>query len=311
MAVDIKALREKLRAQNAGNQTQQSDNASYRFWDMKAGDQVVSRFLPDADESNPFFWRERNVINLEFDGIVGKDTGGKPITVAVPCVEMFGGTCPIMTEARKFYKDGRESLGQKYWKKKSYLFQSFIRQNPIAEDKTPENPIRRLVINPSIYKIIYQYIMDDDNEFSPTDYENGCDFRILKTQNGTYADYATSNFARKNSSLTEAELDAIEKFGLFNLSDFLPKEPDAEGLRIIQEMFEASFDGEAYDPARFGKFYRPYDLENMENLTTEVDTSNRPSQNEAKKAAPVEEAPAQENRKPTPQELLARIKRNG
>lgn len=222
---------------------------------------------------------------------------------------MFGGTCPIMTEARKFYKAGREELGQKYWKKKSYLFQAFVRQNPLAEENAPENPIRRLLINPSIYKIVYQYIMDDDNEYSPTDYVHGCDFRILKTQNGQYADYATSNFARKTTPLTDVELEAIDQYGLFNLADFLPKEPDAEGLRIIQEMFEASMDGEAYDPARFGKYYRPYGMDNME--TTSVDTSNRPSQKEEpKQEAPSEDAPAQENRKPTPQELLARIKRN-
>jgi len=47
---------------------------------------------------------------------------------------------------------------------------------------------------------------------------------------------------------------------LFNLSDFLPKRPNEEELRIIKEMFEASVDGEAYDPERWGNYYKPYGL---------------------------------------------------
>jgi len=48
---------------------------------------------------------------------------------------------------------------------------------------------------------------------------------------------------------------------LFNLNDFLPKKPDAEALNAIFEMFEASVDGQLYDPARFGQYYRPYGVD--------------------------------------------------
>ncbi len=50
------------------------------------------------------------------------------------------------------------------------------------------------------------------------------------------------------SAVTADEAAAIEKFGLYNLADFLPKKPSEAELRIIKEMFEASVDGEAYDP---------------------------------------------------------------
>jgi len=44
---------------------------------------------------------------------------------------------------------------------------------------------------------------------------------------------------------------------LFNLSDFLPKKPGEVELKVMQEMFEASVDGEAYDADRWGQYFRP------------------------------------------------------
>jgi len=44
---------------------------------------------------------------------------------------------------------------------------------------------------------------------------------------------------------------------LYNLSEFLPKKPGAEELRVIKEMFEASVDGQPYDTERWGSYYRP------------------------------------------------------
>lgn len=316
----MKALREQLKKeQNTSSNTQQ-DNAGYPFWNIENGKQAVSRFLPDNDPDNMFFWKERAMINLEFDGVIGHETTG-PIKVQVPSMEMYGETCPILQEARRFYKEGRDELGQKYWKKRSYLYQGFIRENPLVEDNVPENPIRRLVINPSIYKIIYQYLLDDDNEYAPTDYENGCDFRIVKTQNGDYANYSTSNFSRKNTPLTDDELAAIEKYGLFNLSDFLPNKPDSDQLRVIQEMFEASLDGEPYDPSRFARYYKPYGFEFNDvnsvsnNSSTHMDdedvipTKTNSVSNTESTVTSSKDA-GDSSRRPSPQELLAQLRKN-
>lgn len=311
--VDMKALREQLKQESQKKNTQQNDGAGYPFWNLENDSIATVRFLPDSDESNLYFWRERKMINLEFDGVVGQ-TNTNPIKVQVPSMEMWGEQCPILTEARRFYKEGKDELGQKYWAKRSFVFQGFVRNNPLTEENVPENPIRRFTINPSLYKIIYSYLMDDDNEYSPTDYDNGCDFRIQKTQKGQYASYETSSFSRKDSKLTEIEREAIEKYGLFNLMDFLPKKPDAETLRVIQEMFEASMDGDPYDPSRFSNYYRPYGLEIDGDAEAKPAKAKTPEakprasvQNDAdeEEAAPVE-APAA--RKPTPQELLAKLK---
>ena len=107
-----------------------------------------------------------------------------------------------------------------------------------------ENQIRRFVIGPQIFKLLKSALMDPDMENLPTDYDSGTDFRLTKTQKGQYADYSTSNWARKERSLNEDERKAIiETHGLYDLNDFMPKRPNDEELRIIMEMFEASVDG--------------------------------------------------------------------
>ena len=135
--------------------------------------------------------------------------------------------------------------------------QGFVRENPLNDDKHPENPIRRFIIGPQIFQTIKSALMDPELEELPTDLMRGLDFRITKTSKGGYADYSTSKWARKESALTEAEQAAVEAHGLFTLSDFLPKKPSEAELKVIKEMFEASVDGKPYDPDRWGAYFRP------------------------------------------------------
>jgi len=246
--------------QDRGSNTQ-SDNAIYAHWNMDEGAAASVRFLPDANSSNTFFWVERNMIKLPFNGVKG-DSNSKQLTVQVPCVEMYGDNCPILAEVRPWYKDDTlKDMANKYWKKRTYIFQGFVRQNPIGNDTTPANPIRRFIISPQIFTIIKSSLMDPEMEELPTDYMRGLDFNIKKSAKGGYADYSTSTWARKESALTEVEQAAIEAHGLFNLADFLPKKPSEAELRIIKEMFEASVDGRPYDNDKWGAYYRPYGLE--------------------------------------------------
>lgn len=242
---------------NKGGQSTGGDNAIYPHWNMDEGHSATLRFLPDGDPKNTFFWAERLMIKLPFAGIKG-EMDSKQVQVQVPCVEMYGEACPVLAEVRTWFKDkALEDMGRKYWKKKSYLFQGFVRENPLSDDKTPENPIRRFIIGPQIFTIIKSALMDPELEELPTDLMRGLDFRITKTSKGGYADYSTSKWARKESALTEQEQQAIQQFGLFNLSEFLPKKPGETELKVIKEMFEASVDGKPYDPDRWGAYFRP------------------------------------------------------
>ena len=288
---DIRAKLAQMESKPGSSTPTQSDNAIYPFWNIEEGTGATLRFLPDADSNNTFFWVERQMIRLTFPGIKGGEN--KPVTVQVPCGEMYGDTCPILTEVRPWFKDpSLEELGRKYWKKKSYIFQGFVTENPLNED-SPANPIRRFVIGPQIFNIIKGALMDPDMENIPTDYVNGTDFRLIKTSKGQYADYSTSKWARKERSLDEVELAAIDQHGLYNLNDFLPTRPTADHYIAIAEMFAASVDGELYDPVRWGNYYKPYGVEVPENAAqANVQKASAPAARPAPTPAPQVATPA-------------------
>jgi len=269
MAMTLAEIRAKLQAnENRGKGDRpQGDNAIYAHWNIPENTSARIRFLPDADPKNNFFWVERAMIRLPFAGIKGQ-ADSKPVTVQVPCMEMWGEACPILAEVRPWFKDPNlEEMGRKYWKKKSYLFQGYVRENPIGDDKTPENPIRRFIISPQIFNLITNALKDPDMENLPTDYQGGSDFNIKKTSKGGYADYNTSGFARKESALSAEEADAIEQYGLFNLADFLPKKPGETEIQVLKEMFEASVDGQPYDPDRWANYFKPSGFKSGEGST--------------------------------------------
>jgi len=255
---EIRAKLQEAQSKSTG-QTSGGDNAIYPHWNMQEGKEAVVRFLPDGNSANTFFWVERAMIKLPFAGVKG-ETDSRQVQVQVPCVEMYndGSVCPILSEVRGWFKDkSLEEMGRKYWKKRSYIFQGFVVEDPLKEDKTPENPIRRFIIGPQIYQIIRSALMDPELEELPTDFMRGVDFRIAKTSKGGFADYSTSKWSRRERALTDLEKAAIESHGLFNLSDFLPKKPTDVELKVMKEMFEASVEGEAYDMDRWGQYFKP------------------------------------------------------
>ena len=287
-------IRAKLQAQ----EDQKSNNFSgsndiYAHWNIKDNESTKLRFLPDSDESNTFFWIERLLINLTFAGIKG-DAMSKPCTVKVPCMEMWEpiGSCPVLAEIRPWFKDpALEDVARKYWKKRSYLMQGFVRETPMDENLEDDaNPIRRFIFTPQIFDVIKAALMDPELEELPTDYEMGLDFVVNKTPGKPYASYATSKYSRKESALTQQERDDIEEHGLYDLVSFLPKKPDARHLEVIKEMFEASVDGEPYDAEKWAEFYKPYGLDSP---TTPKAEGDKPAADDTK----AEETKAEEQPK--------------
>jgi|SRR5882672_9832867 len=293
---------EELRARLTQDQTKKTfgnnDKANYRFWDIPDGEASTVRFLPNgAESSDGFFWVEKLMIKLPFAGISGKNTN--QVIVNVPCVAMYGETCPIQEEIKPLWKTD-EDTARIYYKKKSFILHGFVRKNAVKDDETPENPVRRFNINGKLMKNIQAGLMDPEMEDMPTDFVKGSDFHIYKTKQGQWADYSTSKWARKSSSLTEEEalvlfenqeaasllkdiieisntnsndsavkkeLDAAKntlseyKTALPDLSTYLPKKPDEQTLAVIMEMFVDSMNGESYDLEKYGKFYKPYGLD--------------------------------------------------
>lgn len=312
-------IRAKLVAQEqktGGNFT--TDNAIYPFWNIPENTTATLRFLPDGDAENTFFWQERQMIKIPFGGVKGQDEG-RNVLVQVPCVEMWGKECPVHAEIRPWFKDpSLENEARKYWKKRSYIFQGFVVENPLKDDETPENPIRRFIINPSIYKIISAALMDPDFPEIPTDYENGTDFKLTKTQKGQYADYSTSNWARKERALNEFERTAVDTNGLHNLNDFMPKQPNDDEVKAIFEMFEASVAGDLYDPEKWGSYYTPAGMSKTGGDTKTVPTPapisepastvEQPKAEEQTQADPPVTEEATDGNKPSADQILAMIR---
>ena len=292
---EIRAKLKEQEARTTGSTRTGGDNAIYPFWNLKESEQATVRFLPDGDKENTFFWKERLMIKLPFSGLKC-DNDSRPVQVQVPCMEMYGESCPILTEVRAWFKDPKlEDMGRKYWKKRSYIFQGFVKEDPLGEEETPANPVRRFIIGPQIFQIIKGALMDPDMEDLPTDSLNGVDFRIIKTSKGGYADYSTSTWSRKTRALTDEENNAINQFGLFDLSEFLPKKPSDVEVKVMQEMFQASVDGEPYDQEKFGQYFRPAGLSSKtgDPVTPTAETPKPVAQPAATEAPKVETKPAE------------------
>lgn len=276
----LKAEQEKADAIKSGTYTgggNRQPDAFLAFWNIPENEPLNLRFLPDADENNPYFWKERDMINLEFKGVVGQHTD--TVRVQVPCNEMWvPKSCPILNELREWYASAKETgndelknLASKYWKKKSYLLQCFIAPDSVAvkDDLAPENPIRRVLVNKEIFDKVKSILMNPGIKEMPTHYEFGRDFGVVKTRNGGgFNKYDMSQFSMSERPLNAEERTAIEQFGLFNLNDFMPEQPTPEKLQAIKEMFEASVDGKPYDPARWAFAYRPAGVQKPQDGTT-------------------------------------------
>lgn len=219
-------------------QAQQFTNNYYPFWSMNVGQRAVIRFLPDLNEKNPRgFLVEKVVHNLTVNGQQRK----------VPCLSMYGEDCPICKISQAYYKAKDDINGKKYWKKKQYLGQALIIEDPLPRDaetgETHQGKVRMIALGYQIYNIIKEAFAGDELEGIPYDFHEGYDFILKKTEQGQYASYTVgTKFSNKQRSLTEAELAVVEEESI-DLATLLPKNP---GEDKVQAMLDAEMNGEEY-----------------------------------------------------------------
>jgi hypothetical protein len=240
-----KATLESLRAAfGEERQTESSSNTVrnyYPFFSMKSGQHAVVRFLPDLNEDNPRgFLVEKVFHQLNING--QKRT--------VPCLSMYGSECPVCALSQKFYNAKDELNGKKYWRKKQYLAQALVVDDPLPPDtrtgEIHQGKVRFLGLSYQIYGVIKEAFQSPDNllEHEPYNFQNGYDFIIKKMQQGDYPVYTTgTRFAVKPRALTEEELtEAAEN--MVDLSSLLPANP---GVERVQTMLDADLNGTSYD----------------------------------------------------------------
>jgi len=213
-----------------------SNNNYYPFWDMQVGQRCVVRFLPDLNENNPRgFLVEKVTHNLTVNGQ----------RRTVPCLTMYEDDCPVCKVSQDYYKAKDEVNGKKYWKKRQYIAQALIVEDPLEADKDSgenhEGKVRAISLGFQIYNIIKEAFGSDELDAIPYDFQDGYDFIIKKTEQGQYASYAVgTKFANKPRSLTDAELEAAEA-GMVDLATLLPANP---GEEFIRARLNADLNGE-------------------------------------------------------------------
>lgn len=221
-----------LKTENSNNS---GPNNYYPFWNMKVGEQTTVRFLPDLNENNPKeFFIEKAMHTLVVNGE----------TKSVPCLKMYGEDCPICKVSAAFYKKDDKVNGKKYWRKKQYITQAIVVEDPLPSNEetgaTHVGQIRFLALGQKIYESIIEGISaDGDLEDSPVSFENGTNFIIKKRQQGEYADYSRSSFAKRSTALSDEQIASVKENSV-DLSTLLPKKPD---LEKIEQWLELSLNG--------------------------------------------------------------------
>lgn len=211
-------------------------NNYFPFWNMNEGDQAIVRFLPDANEDNPMgFLVEKVTHQLEING-------EKKV---VPCLSMYGEDCPICALSKSYYDAEDKVNGKKYWKKRQYIAQALVIEDPLPLDpKTNEDhvgKVRYMAMGFQLFNIIKEAFESGDLDEAPFAYEGGTNFIIKKSKQGEYASYALgSKFARKSTDLPAEITDELE---LVDLSTLLPPHP---GRDKVEAMLSAAVTGAAY-----------------------------------------------------------------
>lgn len=207
----LAALAEQFKQKtNEGGGGDQNWRAFFPFWKADMDTVSVVRFLPDADEENPMgFLVENHSHELTVNGKREK----------VPCLKMYGEECPVCQLSQKYYDekspDHNETLGKKYYRKKSYIGQVLVMETSIPHDQ--EQLVKLIDFGPAVFKAIQAAFQSGDLEEAPSELKGGYNFRIKKTKSGEYASYTTSSFAPKASDVGD---DVIEQLNLYDLKEY-------------------------------------------------------------------------------------------
>jgi hypothetical protein len=254
----------------------EKDYSIYAFWNLKFGGSSTLRLLPFNDPYTGGFWTEKVMLPMQF---TDHNDPEKVVKFMAPCREMYdhANKCPILVPVRELYDEEKElrnsgntkeadklkKIAGFHWKKPTFYYQGFVNKSGMAEEETPENPIRVFPFNKKIHQIIYNSIFHSDEdpyetlpcgEFTQEDVEallgdgdvdmsifDGYNFIVKKLQQDKWADWTTgSNWSKSQSPLTDEQLAAIAEYKLHDLTKRLPDRPSEEQYEVLAEMMTLS-----------------------------------------------------------------------
>jgi hypothetical protein len=201
-------------------------NKFFPFYKMGFNEVSHFRFLPDLDEENPWGF----VVENKYHELL---INGKKKKLA--CLDMHGEECPCCQLSRDYYDAGDEKMGKAFWRKIEYISQGLVNSTPFEYPiKQGENPVRLVSIGTKLFKKIEAAIVSGDFEVPFYDLMQGADFKIMKTQQGEYADYSNSEFARKTTAVSDAQLEHMQ---LYNLKDYRYAKVERDQMDIQIQAF--------------------------------------------------------------------------
>ena len=273
----MSTMLERMRARVQERSPQfEKDYSIYAFWNLKFGGSSTLRLLPFNDPYTGGFWTEKVMLPMQF---TDPNDPTKVVKFMAPCREMYdhANKCPILVPVRELYDEAKElkntgntkeaerlqKIAGFHWKKPTFYYQGFVNKSGMAEDETPENPIRVFPFNKKIHQIIYNSIFNSDEdpyetltcgEFTEEDVQailedgdvdmsifEGYNFIVKKMQQDKWADWTTSSgWSKSQSPLTDEQLAAIAEHKLHDLTKRLPERPSEEQYEVLAEMMTLS-----------------------------------------------------------------------
>lgn len=230
---DFSAFKERFKT---ATESTAGKNNYYPFFKMPDDSSARIRFVPDANDENPLgFMIEKVTHQLKVNGE----------NKTVPCLASYGEDCPVCKVSKEYYDAGDKVNGKLYWKKKNYLAQALVNEDPIIEKghENAEGQVKLFSIGYSIFKIIKDAFESGELDDAPFAFEGGTDFIIKKVKQGEFASYTLSKFARKSTDLTDEQIELVTT-QLVDLSTMLPKKPD---LATVEGLLMAALTGKAYN----------------------------------------------------------------
>lgn len=293
MALSLDQLKAAFSKQEAKSDNTGYWDKFYPFWKMELDQTALVRFLPDLDENNPMGFVVENLSHK-------LTVNGKERTV--PCLKMYGESCPCCELSRKYYDEKDEKMGLKFWRRQDFIAQLLVLHSPFEYPHTDDdNPVRLVMLGPKIFKLIQAAFASGDLEDNPTDFVNGYDFRFTKSKQGQWADYTLSKFVPKQSPVPA---DLLDRMVLNNLADYRTRKIDRA---TMEAMIQADLNGASYeDKSENGKSSdvdTPKPGVNAEDLVS----STKPTAAVVSKTE-VNEAPATDSSASKAEDILARIR---
>lgn len=298
----IAEMRKRLKEKEKKNNVNES---VFPFWNMNYGKTAIVRLIPWLDELSQAFWTERKLMNMNFVDPENdaRKVFIKAPCLEMYVNDQYCPVLGVVRDLYKREKDVRskgnvaeaervKKVASWHWVKPTYYYQGFVIQPGFEEETVPVNPIRELPFTKKIHTVVYSSIMDDDDpldiiptgDFTLEDIQailndevaedqledtlkkfEGYNLLLKKTQQGEYADWSSSKFARgEKVMLTDEQIAAINEYGYHDLRKKLPERPTDEQYEVLVKMMEASIafslgegDG-TWDPEWEEAGFKPY-----------------------------------------------------